>query len=397
MSLRLSKVAEGVSPSATLKLNAETALLKQQGIHVISLGAGEPDFDTPVHIRQAAAAAIEAGCTRYTDAAGMPALRQAIAAYIHEHKRLRYTPDEIIAGAGAKQVLFEALLALINPGDEVLLPAPFWLSYPEMIRMAGGVPVIIPSSECFLPDVRMLEAAVTKKTRALILNTPCNPSGAVWPRKLLEDIMRIAQKHDFPVISDEIYETLIYDDHTHLSPAALGKDAFGRTIVVSGLSKSYAMTGWRVGYAAGPHEIIAAMSALQSHAAGSCNTIAQHAALAALTGPQDCVQYMAAAFAHRRSVLLNALHEAHLSPAVLPHGAFYMLLDIRPYLGKTLHGQIIANDIDFSEALLCRQHTAVIPGTPFGAQGFVRLSYAASEQAIVEGVRRIGEFVCMLQ
>ena len=397
MSLRLSKAAESISPSATLKLNADTALLKQQGIHVISLGAGEPDFDTPAYIRQAAIAAIEAGCTRYTDAAGMPALRQAIATHILQQKKLCYAPDEIIVGAGAKQVLFEALLALINPGDEVLLPAPYWLSYPEMIRMAGGVPIIIPADDTFLPEKRMLAAAITKKTRALILNTPSNPSGAIWPRTLLENVMALANKHDFFVISDEIYETLTYDDHAHLSPASLGEDAYKRTIVVSGLSKSYAMTGWRVGYAAGPRKIIAAMSALQSHAAGNCNTIAQHAALAALTGPQNCVQDMAKAFAHRRSVLLSALHKATLSPAVLPRGAFYMLLDVRPYLGKTLHGQAIKNDVDFAEALLHHQHVAVVPGTPFGAQGFIRLSYAASEQSIKDGVQRIEEFVRMLQ
>ena len=390
MSLNLSRATKGLSSSLTLQINAAVDDLRKKGIPVLSLGAGEPDFDTPPHIRSAAQAAMEAGHTRYTAVNGILPLRQAICRHIEKKKHLAYMPQDILVGAGAKQVLFEALEAILDPGDEVILPRPCWVSYPEMIRMLGGVPVFVDSKaeRGFLPDIEALARAVSPRTKALIINSPNNPSGAVWPRKLLENVMQLAKAHDFCVISDEIYEDLLYSSAVHISPAALSEDAFRRTIVVSGFSKAYAMTGWRVGYAAGPQAVIAAMGALQSHASGSINTIAQYAALAALTESQACVEEMRLTFSHRRKLLLHLLEKENLRPAFHPEGAFYLLMDVRPYLGGE-----IADDLAFCELLLREKHVAAVPGSAFGAKGFIRLSYAAHENDIAEAVRRIGEFV----
>lgn len=382
-------MAASLAPSATLQINADVSRLKSQSVPVISLGAGEPDFDTPAHICQAARQAINSGYTRYTDVGGILALRQAICDHIQRQKDLRYAPAQTIVGTGAKQVIFEALQAILNPGDEVLLPAPCWVSYCDMIRMAGGVPVLVQTNqeERFLPAINWLADAVTPRTKALIINTPNNPTGAVWPTELLIEVMHLAQKHDLYVISDEIYENLIYDSACHISPAALSEDAFLRTIVISGLSKSYAMTGWRVGYAAGPQNVIAAMTALQSHLSGNINTISQYAALSALEGDQACVKEFAAAFARRRQALLSVLAAEHLYPAAVPMGAFYFLLDVRPFLSGS-----IPDDVAFAQALLHSAHVAVVPGTAFCAPGFVRISYAVHEAQIEEAIRRIGAF-----
>ena len=390
MSLRLSKAALATAPSATLRINAVAGQLKNKGINIISLCAGEPDFDTPAHICRACAQAMQSGYTRYTDVSGMLPLRQAVCDHIQKHKGLLYVPDEIIIGSGAKQVLFTALQALIDPGDEVLLPAPYWVSYPDMIRIAGGTPCFINTSpdQGFLPSCDQLAQAVTPRTKAIIINTPGNPSGAVWPQSLLQSIMQLAQKHNLFVISDEIYESLLYDHYSHLSPATVSNDARSRTLVVSGMSKTYAMTGWRIGYGAGPKALISAMAALQSHTAGNACTLSQHAALAALSEPQDCVEHMKQAFARRRKLLLDCLQSEGLQPAIIPHGAFYLLLDVRPFLSDTR-----PDDESFCEQLLNTAHVALTPGTPFGACGFVRLSFATGDHDITQAVHRIGEFV----
>ena len=394
MSLNLSRATKGLSSSLTLQINAAVDDLRKKGIPVLSLGAGEPDFDTPPHIRTAAQAAMEAGHTRYTAVNGILPLRQAICRHIEKKKHLTYMPQDILVGAGAKQVLFEALEAILDPGDEVILPRPCWISYPEMIRMLGGVPVFVDSEaeRGFLPEIKAIARAVSPRTKALIINSPNNPSGAVWPRKLLENIMELAKARDLYVISDEIYEDLVYSGAAHISPASLSEDAFRRTIVVSGFSKAYAMTGWRVGYAAGPQAVIAAMGALQSHASGSINTIAQYAALAALTESQSCVEEMRLTFSRRRKLLLHLLENENLRPAFHPEGAFYLLMDVWPYLGGE-----IADDLAFCELLLREKHVAAVPGSAFGAKGFIRLSYAAHENDIAEAVRRMGEFVRSLQ
>ncbi len=399
MSLELSAIASSISPSATLGLNATVAQLRSQGVDVISLGAGEPDFDTPYHIRQAAKEAIDAGKTRYTDVSGIPELRKAIVDHIFEHKKLRYEPDEIIVSSGAKQAIVLALQAILDPQDEVILPSPYWISYTEMIKIAGGKPVFIsttPDTD-FLPTPEQLTAAVTEHTKAIIINSPNNPTGNIWPRSLIAAAAELARKHDFFMISDEIYEDLCYDGYTHISPAQISDDAKQRTILVSGFSKAYAMTGWRMGYASGPRYVIKAMIALQSHATGNPNSITQYAALTALRAPQDCVMDMATCFARRRTLLLFLLAKNGLMPGAMPKGAFYMLLDIRPYLGKQLNGETVENDADFAAMLLEHGHVAVIPGTPFGASGFVRLSYAVNDIQIGEAIRRITAFVRSLQ
>jgi len=399
MALILSDIAQSISPSATLGLNATVALLKSQGEDVISMGAGEPDFDTPVHIRKAAKEAIDAGKTRYTDVKGIPELRQAVADHIYAHKHLRYSIDEVIVSAGAKQAIVLALQAILNPGDEVILPSPYWISYTEMIKIAGGKPVFIgtePETD-FLPTPEQMAAAVTERTKAMIINSPNNPTGTIWPRELLAAACELARKHDFFIISDEIYEDLCYDGYTHISPAQISDDAKQRTILVSGFSKAYAMTGWRMGYASGPMFVIKAMAALQSHATGNPNSITQYAALTALTASQDCVIDMAHSFARRRTLLLFLLAQNGLRPGVMPKGAFYMLLDVRPYLGKKCGDEVIDTDGKFAELLLSKAYVAVIPGAPFGAQGFVRLSYAVSDIQITEAVRRIAAFVQSLE
>lgn len=399
MSLSVSHIAAALSPSATLQLGALAAQMRSRGEPVLSMAAGEPDFDTPGNICDAAIRAIREGKTLYTAAEGLPALRRAICRRMQQEKQLTYTPDQIIVGAGAKQLLFEALGAIVDPGDEVILPCPCWLSYPEMIRMAGGTPVFVPTSAegGYLPNPAQLEAAVSQKTKALIINTPCNPTGAVWPRRLLDSVMQIARRHDFFVIGDEIYEHLLYDGLSHVSPAQLSADARRRTVVISGFSKAFAMTGWRVGYAAGDRSVISAMTALQSHGSGCVNTIAQYAALEALEGEQQCVAHMANIFARRRELLLHSLSAEHLSPAFRPQGAFYLLLDVQPFFGRAAERAGITDDESLSRALLERALVAVTPGTPFGAAGHVRLSYAADEDTILHAVRRIGAFLRSLK
>lgn len=395
MALTLSNVAKSISPSATLALNAQVALLKSQGEDVISMGAGEPDFDTPVHIRKAAKEAIDAGKTRYTDAKGIPELRAAIAEHIYEHKHLRYATDEIIVSSGAKQAIVLALQSILDPGDEVILPSPYWISYTEMIKIAGGIPVIIqtvPETD-FLPTASQLEESVSERTKAIIINSPNNPTGTIWPRELLASVCELARKNDFYIVSDEIYEDLCYDGYTHISPAQISDDAKQRTILVSGFSKAYAMTGWRMGYASGPLSAIKAMGSIQSHMTGNPNSITQYAALTALQAPQDCVIDMAHSFARRRTLLLFLLAQNALRPGAMPKGAFYMLLDIRPYLGKKCGDETIDDDGKFAELLLKTSYVAVIPGAPFGASGFVRLSYAVNDVQITEAVRRIASFV----
>jgi len=399
MPLTLSKTCQSIAPSVTLKLNAIVAEMRDRGEDVISLSVGEPDFQTPAHIREAGKRAIDDGKTKYTAASGLPALRSAIAHYLLTEKGLRYTREEIIVGNGAKQVIIEALQAILNPGDEVILPAPCWVSYSEMVQMAGGTPVWIYTTkeQGFVPTREQIEKAITPRTKALLLNSPSNPTGSVWSREQLKMLADLAVKHQFYIISDEIYEKLVYDGAEHISVATLGHNVFNQTIVVSGFSKAYAMTGWRLGYAAGPRPVISAMSAYQSHATGNPNSIAQYAGLAALNGDQQCVEDMAKAFSRRRMLMLGCLsHVPHVS-TFRPKGAFYILLDVRETFGMSLDDSIIRNSMDFSEMLLKNARVSVVPGDSFGAPGYVRLSYAISDERILEAVRRIGNFTDALK
>lgn len=394
MALTISRLCRNIAPSVTLKINALATEMRAAGKDVISLGAGEPDFDTPVFIRYAAKHALDDGQTRYTAAAGTPELRKAVAQHILKNTGVSYAPGQVLICNGAKQALLNALCAMLDPGDEVILPAPCWVSYPEMIAMAGGKAVWVYSdeSEGFIPPLERIRAAVTDRTKAIILNSPNNPTGAVWSREELEAVCALAVERDFYIISDEIYDQLVYDGIRPTSVPSLSEEIYAHTLLVNGWSKAYAMTGWRLGYAAGPAPLIAAMSAYQSHATGNPNSIAQAAGLAALNGNQHCVQEMAAAFAARREKALRMIEKIPHLHCFRPHGAFYILLDIRAFLGKSCGGDPLPDSVAFAEALLKRAGVAAVPGDPFGAKGYLRISYALADSRLEEALRRIQAF-----
>ena len=398
MPLTLSERALAISPSVTLSVDARAKQLRAEGVDVIGFSAGEPDFNTPEYINDAGKFAIDAGITRYTPVAGTLDLREKICEKFRHDNGVDYTPAEIIVSNGAKQSLFIALCAMLNPGDEVLLPSPCWVSYPEMIRMAGGTPVMIHGCEenNFVVTADMMRPYVTERTKALILNSPNNPNGCVWSRQELADIAALAVECGFYVISDEIYEKLIYDDEKHYCMASFGPEIKKQCIVVNGVSKTYAMTGWRIGYAAGPANIIKAMSAFQSHAASNANSIAQYATEAAISGEGKEVADMVRAFDERRKLMCELVNDVPGLAADLPHGAFYMMMDMRGVLGKRCGDTVIDSSNTFASLLLERKCVAVVPGEAFGAPGFARLSYAVGEEKIREGVRRMAEFVASL-
>lgn len=395
MSLSLSERCLNITPSVTLAIDAKAKAMIAAGEEVISFGAGEPDFDTPEYIRDAAKEALDLGMTRYTPVAGTLELRAEIVKKLERDNGLTYDPQDVIVSNGAKQSLFNALSAIINPGDEVLLPAPCWVSYPEMVRMTGGVPVLVKGSEQdgFITDADRLRPYVSARTKALILNSPNNPNGTVWPREVLEGIADLAVEKGFFIISDEIYEKLIYDGATHVSVASLNERVKAQTIVVNGLSKSFAMTGWRVGYAAGPRPVIKAMTAFQSHSTSAPNSIAQHAAAVALTNGEVYMRDMVAEFDRRRRLMYNAIKRIPGLDAHLPGGAFYVMLNISGVVGRSVDGRVMDGAMAFAELLLEKAKVAVVPGTPFGDDMHVRLSYATSQERIREGLTRIADFV----
>lgn len=399
MGLELSQRVAAIAPSVTLAIDAKAKKLRAEGKNVIGFGAGEPDFPTPEYICAAAKDAIDQGMTRYTPVPGTLALREEICKKLLRDNALSYKPENIVVSNGAKQSLFNALSAILNPGDEVLIPSPCWVSYPEMVRMAWGEPVYVKTreEEEFLPTAAALEAAITPKTKALILNSPNNPNGCVYPEKLLRDIADLAVKHGFYVISDEIYEKLIYDGQKHVSIASLGEAIREQTIVVNGVSKSYAMTGWRIGYAAAPAKIAKAMSSFQSHSTSNANSIAQHAAAVAMTNGEAIIADMVKEFAARRDLLVRLIAETPLLKANTPEGAFYVMLNISGVLGKRYQGAEITGSDSFAEMLINAKQVAVVPGKAFGADDHVRMSYAISRENIAEGMRRIAEFVSELE
>ncbi len=399
MALTISEKCKSIHPSVTLAIDARAKQLRAMGLDVIGFGAGEPDFDTPDYIKTAARDALDAGMTKYTPVAGTVELRTEIQQKLLRDNDLDYEITDIIVSNGAKQCLFNALSAILDPGDEVLLPSPCWVSYPEMVRMAGGVPVMVKGDEAngFLVDADALRPFVTERTKALILNSPNNPSGSVWPRAILEDIAALAVEKQFYVISDEIYEKLVYDGEKHVSIASLGDAIRAQTIVVNGVSKSYAMTGWRIGYAAGPKDVIRAMTAFQSHATSNPNSIAQHAAAIALTNGEKFMHDSLVEFDARRRLMHRLISEIPGLSAALPKGAFYMMLNISALLGKTLNGRTLRGSDDFAEMLLESQRVAVVPANAFGDDRYVRLSYAVSRDKISLGLARIAEFVGSLK
>ncbi len=394
--MELSKKALGVSPSMTLKISAMAKKMKAEGRDVVGFGAGEPDFDTPDNIKKAACEALDKGMTKYTPASGTAELKAAVAGRLMKKYSLEYLPSDIVISNGAKHSLFNVFAAILNPGDEVIVPVPYWVTYPELVKMNDGVPVFLQGGSSFKVTAEDVEGALTGKTKALILNTPSNPCGAVYSRKELEKIAKVCVKAGIFVVSDEIYDELIYEGE-HVSIASLGSDIKAQTIIINGMSKTYAMTGWRLGYTASTGELAKIMGAYQSHAASNPNSIAQHAGVEALTGPQETVAMMKAAFDKRRKILCELINGIDGVLCSMPKGAFYVMMDISKLKGKSFDGIEIKDSLEFSEVLLKNTLTAVIPGIAFGADDYVRLSYATSEQNIQKGMQRIKEFVTALE
>ena len=397
--MRIAQRAKDITASVTLAIDAKAKELKEQGKDVIGFGAGEPDFDTPLFIRDAAKQALDAGMTRYTPAAGMPQLKQAICDKLLRDNGLTYKPNQIVVSCGAKHSLFNAFFCLLEPGDEVLIPSPCWVSYPEQVRMVGGVPAFVASDAAndFKPTLAQWEAAVTPKSRALVLNSPNNPNGCVWEREELEDIAALAKKHDLTIVADEIYEHLIYDGREHVSIASLSEDALARTIVINGVSKSFAMTGWRIGYTASNPAIAKVMGDMQSHSTSAPATMAQVASIAALQGPFDTVAAMRDEFDRRRVELARRINEIDGLSCALPRGAFYIMMDITGILGKKLGDKLIDSPMAFASALLDDSLVAIVPGEAFMSNVHCRLSYATSLENITRGLDRIAAFVGKLQ
>lgn len=389
--MKISKRVAHITESLTLALTAKEKQMRKEGIDVIGFGAGEPDFDTPEHIKAVAIEDIKKGFTKYTPANGILELRQAVCEKFKRENNLEYTPDQVIISCGAKHVLYNAILALVDDDDEVIIPAPYWLTYPEQVKAAGGRSVFIEASidNDFKITPQQLKKAITPKTVALILNSPSNPTGAVYNREELQAIAEIAVEKKLFVISDEIYEHLIYDGEKHYSIASLGDEIKQLTIVVNGVSKTYSMTGWRIGYAAGPKPIIAAMSNLQSHSTSNPTSFCQHAAIEALRGDQSFIQMMLKAFDERRRYMVEKLNSISGIKCRIPKGAFYVFPDVSAYYGKKLNGREIKGSLDFADYLLECAKVAVVPGVAFGDDRCIRLSYATSLDKIKAGLERI--------
>ncbi len=396
--MEISNKCRAITPSMTLEMDAKAKKMKAEGIDVIGFGAGEPDFDTPSFIKEAAKEALDKGLTKYTPASGTIELRKAICAKFERRNGLHYTPEQIVVSNGAKHSLFNAFAAILNDGDEVILPSPYWVTYPELIRYHGGVPVYVETTaeNGFCPQLSDIEKALSSKTKAILVNSPCNPTGAVYGAALLEGIAKLAQQADCYVISDEIYEELIYDGETHVSIASFGPEIQERTILVNGLSKVYAMTGWRIGYTASNLAVAKAMGSLQSHATSNPNSIAMYASVAAMNGPRDEIDVMRSAFDRRRKYMLDRIAAIDGLSAPTPRGAFYVALNISKLIGKTYRGKAIRNSLDFADLLLEGANVAVVPGAAFGDDGFCRLSYAMSDKDIEIGLDRIAAFVAEL-
>ena len=381
----ISERARRVNPSPTLSLTAKIGAMKAEGADIIAFTAGEPDFDTPDHIKQAAIDALNQGFTKYTPTGGIPALKSAVCDKLNRDNGLSYEPKNVLVSVGGKHSLFNAFLALLDPGDEVIIPAPYWVTYPEQVIFAEGKPVVIETkeSEGFKLKADAVKAALTPRTKALVLNSPSNPTGAVYEAEELEKIARLAVENDFWVISDEMYEQLTYGE-TAVSIASYGEDVKARTLTMNGCSKAYSMTGWRIGYTAGPADVIGAMTRIQDQSTSCPTSIAQRAAVAALNGPQEVVAVMRAAFNERRDVLVDGLNALPGVRCALPGGAFYAFPDFSGWL----QGDITGSDA-LAAVLLEKYGVGVIPGSGFGADTCVRLSYATSMDAIREGLSRL--------
>ncbi|MBE7044498.1 MAG: pyridoxal phosphate-dependent aminotransferase [Ruminococcaceae bacterium] len=392
--MELSRKSSAISPSATLAIDSKFKEMKANGEDVVGFGAGEPDFDTPQHIKDAAIRAIMDNKTRYTPAAGTLELRTAVAEKFRRENGLDYKPTNIVISNGAKHSLVNAFMAICNPGDEVIVPAPFWVSYPEMIKLADGVPVVLPTTEehNFKATADDFRSVMTEKTKAIVLNSPSNPTGMVYTKEELQEIADFAVENNLIVISDEIYEHLIYEGK-HISIASFNEKIKDLTIVINGVSKTFAMTGWRIGYAAANDKIAKIMANIQSHAASNPNSIAQAAAVAALEGGMDAVEHMKKHFEKRRNFMVETINSLEGVSCLNPNGAFYIMMNISQLIGKEFYGTTIRSADDFAEAFLRIAKVAVVPGTGFGAPEYVRWSYATSMDNIVEGLERLKRFL----
>jgi aspartate aminotransferase len=392
---KLTERTKRLSPSMTLAISAKFKELVREGKDAINFSVGEPDFNTPQHICDAAIDAINDGFTKYTTASGIPELKEAICKKLKRDNDLDYTTKNIIVGTGAKQPLFNAFLTLCEEGDEVLVPAPYWVSYSEMVKVTDAEPVYI---ECleendFKLKIEDLENAITENTKCMIFNSPGNPTGTVYTEEELRAIADLAVKYDFYIISDEIYEKLIYDGLEHVSIASFNEEIKKRTVVINGMSKAYAMTGWRLGYAAASEEIIAAMNKIQGHSTSNPTSFVQKGALAALEGSEESVVAMREQFDKRRQYMVETINKMNNVSCRKPGGAFYVMMNIKDLFGKEIQGKVIENSMDFATHLIETAYVATVPGSAFGMEGFVRLSYANSMENIEEGLNRIAKFV----
>lgn len=391
----VSKIAEAVRASTTLAVDSLAKQMKADGLDVVGFGTGEPDFNTPDNINMAGIRAICDGKTKYTPAAGIIPLRKAIAQRLKEDCGVDYDYTQIVVASGAKHSVYIALAAITNPGDEIIIPAPFWVSYYEMVRMVSGTPVIVEAGEeqNFKITAQQLEAAITDKTKCLMLNNPSNPTGMIYSAEELRAIADVCVKHDLYILADEIYYQLIYDGIEFTSIASLGEEVKERTLLINGVSKSYAMTGWRVGYCAANKTLAKIMSNFLSHSTGAPSTISQWASVEALTGPQEGIEAMRLAFLERRDYIVKRINSIPGVSCIVPNGAFYVMMNIEQLIGKTLGGKLIENDDDFAVALLEKALVAVVPCSGFGMKNFVRWSYAASMENIEKGLDRLEKFV----
>ncbi len=396
--LGLSVKAKGVKPSSTLAISDKAKQLKAQGIDVVSFGAGEPDFATPENICEAAKKAIDAGFTKYTAASGTMELKEAVCRKFKSFNHLDYEPAQIVISNGGKHSLMNIFTAILDPGEEVIIPAPYWLSYPEMVKLAGGVPVFVrcEADTGYKITAEQLAAAVTDKTKAFVLNSPNNPTGMIYSREELEALAKVIVEKDIYCISDEMYENLIYTGEEPVSIASLGEEIYKRTITCSGMAKSYAMTGWRIGYIGAPREIAKAIGSIQSHQTSNPNSIAQKAALEALNGPQDKVAVMKAEFQKRCERMFELVNSLPYISMLKPTGAFYAFVDVSGTFEKIYKGKQVGDVFGLADILLNDFNVAVIPCSDFGFPTHIRLSYATSMENIEKGLSRIGEFLKQL-
>ena len=391
----LSQRVKKIAPSPTMGLAAVAKDLRVQGHDVVEFGAGEPDFNTPDNIKAAGIKAIEDNFTSYTVNLGIKELRDAICEKLEKENNLKYTPDQVIVSSGAKHSVYNAIMALCDVGDEVIIPAPYWVSYTEMIKLAEGVPVIVPTTgdTGYKMTAQQLKNAITSKSKVVLINSPNNPTGAVYTEEELREIARVCVENNLYVISDEIYEKLIYDGEKHVSIASFGEDIKKLTVTINGISKAYSMTGWRIGYAVAEKEIIKAMDALQSHATSAPSSISQKAGYEAIAGNQDAVEEMRKEFDKRRKFIVDELNKIPGIVCQVPKGSFYVFPDITGLYGKTIAGVVIENDDVFAKLLLEKVYVAIVPGSAFGSPGNLRLSYASSVEYMKKGLDRINTLV----